>query len=196
MEVTYQPGNVFSILSTYIPALDTAGMTLGSVEKDELYRFSQSGKKVVSSGKYRGQVTLREAITQKLAVPAVKVLEKISPQTGFDYLTNMGFSTLVESKSTQSSKKSTDIQLELAIGKLNQGVTNLELTAAYASLANTGIYQSPRLYNRVVDAAGNVLLDNTTKPTQIMKESTAWAADKCLAGKCQKRFGKRGKFRN
>lgn len=174
MEVTYQPGNVFSILSTYIPALDTAGMTLGSVEKDELYRFSQSGKKVVSSGKYRGQVTLREAITQKLAVPAVKVLEKISPQTGFDYLTNMGFSTLVESKSTQSSKKSTDIQLELAIGKLNQGVTNLELTAAYASLANTGIYQSPRLYNRVVDAAGNVLLDNTTKPTQIMKESTAW----------------------
>ena len=56
MEVTYQPGNVFSILSTYIPALDTAGMTLGSVEKDELYRFSQSGKKVVSSGKYRGQV--------------------------------------------------------------------------------------------------------------------------------------------
>ena len=174
MEVTYQPGNVFSILSTYIPALDTAGMTLGSVEKDELYRFSQSGKKVVSSGKYRGQVTLREAITQKLAVPAVKVLEKISPQTGFDYLTNMGFSTLVESKSTQSSKKSTDIQLELAIGKLNQGVTNLELTAAYASLANTGIYQPPRLYNRVVDAAGNVLLDNTTKPTQIMKESTAW----------------------
>lgn len=122
MEVTYQPGNVFSILSTYIPALDTAGMTLGSVEKDELYRFSQSGKKVVSSGKYRGQVTLREAITQKLAVPAVKVLEKISPQTGFDYLTNMGFSTLVESKSTQSSKKSTDIQLELAIGKLNQGL--------------------------------------------------------------------------
>ena len=174
MEVTYQPGNVFSILSTYIPALDTAGMTLGSVEKDEFYRFSQSGKKVVSSGKYRGQVTLREAITQKLAVPAVKVLEKISPQTGFDYLTNMGFSTLVESKSTQSSKKSTDIQLELAIGKLNQGVTNLELTAAYASIANTGIYQSPRLYNRVVDAAGNVLLDNTTKPTQIMKESTAW----------------------
>ena len=174
MEVTYQPGNVFSILSTYIPALDTAGMTLGSVEKDELYCFSQSGKKVVSSGKYRGQVTLREAITQKLAVPAVKVLEKISPQTGFDYLTNMGFSTLVESKSTQSSKKSTDIQLELAIGKLNQGVTNLELTAAYASIANTGIYQSPRLYNRVVDAAGNVLLDNTTKPTQIMKESTAW----------------------
>ncbi len=174
MEVTYQPGNVFSILSTYIPALDTAGMTLGSVEKDELYRFSQSGKKVVSSGKYRGQVTLREAITQKLAVPAVKVLEKISPQTGFDYLTNMGFSTLVESKSTQSSKKSTDIQLELAIGKLNQGVTNLELTAAYASLANTGIYQPPRIYNRVVDAAGNVLLDNTTKPTQIMKESTAW----------------------
>ena len=153
MEVTYQPGNVFSILSTYIPALDTAGMTLGSVEKDEFYRFSQSGKKVVSSGKYRGQVTLREAITQKLAVPAVKVLEKISPQTGFDYLTNMGFSTLVESKSTQSSKKSTDIQLELAIGKLNQGVTNLELTAAYASLANTGIYQPPRLYNRVVDAA-------------------------------------------
>ena len=115
MEVTYQPGNVFSILSTYIPAPGYAGITLGSVEKDELYRFSQSGKKVVSSGKYRGQVTLREAITQKLAVPAVKVLRRYR-HIGFD-LINMGFSTLVESKSTQSSKKSTDIQLELAIGK-------------------------------------------------------------------------------
>lgn len=179
-EVTYQPGNVLSILSTYVPALDTAGMTLASVEKDESYRFLQTGKKVAVSGKYRGRVTLREAITQQLAVPAVKVLEKISPQTGFDYLTNMGFSTLVESKSTQSTKKSTDIQTELAVGKLNQGVTNLELTAAYAALANSGIYQPARLYNRVVDADGNVLLDNTTKPTQIMKESTSWLITNAL----------------
>lgn len=179
-EVTYQPGNVLSILSTYVPALDTAGMTLGSIEKDESYRFSQSGKKVASTGKYHGIVTLREAITEELAVPAVKVLEKISPKTGFDYLVNMGFSTLVESKSTQSTQKSTDIQTELAVGKLNQGVTNLELTAAYATLANNGIYQPARLYNRVVDAEGNVLLDNTTKPTQIMKESTAWLITNAL----------------
>lgn len=55
-------------------------------------------------------------------------------------------------------------------------MTNLELTAAYAAIANQGEYNEPSFYTQVLDHDGNVLLDKTqTKEQhQVIKEDTAW----------------------
>ena len=53
--------------------------------------------------------------------------------------------------------------------------TNEELNAAYACIANGGTYIKPKLYTKVVDHDGNVILDNTEPETkQVIKETTAW----------------------
>jgi penicillin-binding protein 1A len=51
----------------------------------------------------------------------------------------------------------------------------MELNAAYAAIANQGTYIKPKLYTKIVDHDGNVLIDNTEpEATQVIKETTAW----------------------
>ena len=99
----------------------------------------------------------------------------VSPQVSFNYLKKLGFSTLVESRYDQASGKIfSDINLSLALGGLTDGVTNLELTAAYAAIANGGVYNKPYLYTKVLDHDGRVLLSNAPQSSQVMKTSTAY----------------------
>ena len=66
------------------------------------------------------------------------------------------------------------MQAATALGGITRGVYNMEMTAAYAALANNGTYIEPILYTQVLDHDGNVLLDNTTPVTrQVVKDSTA-----------------------
>jgi penicillin-binding protein 1A len=68
-----------------------------------------------------------------------------------------------------------DIGQPLALGGITDGVTNMELNAAYAAIANQGAYIKPKLYTKIVDHDGNILIDNTTpETTQVVKETTAW----------------------
>ena len=70
----------------------------------------------------------------------------------------------------------TDKNLGLSLGGLTQGVTNLELTGAYAAIANEGEYIEPSFYTQVLDHDGNVILDNTKSKDhhRVIKEDTAW----------------------
>ncbi|MFP3155857.1 PBP1A family penicillin-binding protein [Lachnospiraceae bacterium ZAX-1] len=159
-----QPGSTFKILAAYAPALDSAGMTLATVQDDAPYAYSNGTPLQNYDNTYRGFTTLRQAITKSINVVTVKTLTDISPQVGYDYLLNFGFSTLVQD----------DIVEALALGGITKGVTNLELTAAFASIANKGTYIKPRFYTRILDHDGNILIDNTIQKRTVLKETTAF----------------------
>ena len=170
-----QPGSTFKVVSTYAPALDNAGLTLATVQNDAPFHYA-SGSPVRNwyGESYRGLCSLRLGIQDSLNIVAVKTLTQITPRLGFDYLQNFGFTTLVESKEING-KIYTDIQQSLALGGITDGVTNEELNAAYATIANHGTYIKPKLYNTVVDHDGNIILDNTESETkQVIKETTAF----------------------
>lgn len=171
-----QPGSTFKVLAAYAPAIDSAGKTLATTYVDEPYSYS-NGRPVRNwySG-YRGTSTIRKAIEQSMNIIAVKCLTEITPQVGYDYLLNFGFTTLVENRKYADGTTKTDISQSLALGGLTDGVTNLELTAAYATIANDGVYNKPVFYTKVVDHDGKVLLDNTKpKKRTVLKASTAYA---------------------
>lgn len=176
--VVRQPGSTFKILSTYLPALDTAGMTLATVQDDAPYYYPNTEKPVSNwSGKndYKGLSTLRQAIKRSMNVVTVKTLAEVTPQVGYDYLLNLGFTSLVQSRTDEETGKTyTDLQLPMALGGLTDGVSNLELTAAYAAIANSGVYNEPLFYTKITDSNGNVILENKSQSKQVMKESTAW----------------------
>jgi penicillin-binding protein 1A len=124
---------------------------------------------------YRGICSLRDGIRDSLNIVAVKTLTQITPQLGFDYLKNFGFTTLVESRVGSDGKTYSDINQTLALGGITDGVTNKELNAAYACIANSGTYVKPKLYTKVVDHDGKVILDNTKAQTkQVIKATTAF----------------------
>ena len=170
-----QPGSTFKVVSTYAPALDSAGLTLATVMNDAPFNYAD-GRPVGNwyGETYRGLSSLREGIAQSMNIVAVKTLTQITPQLGYDYLVNFGFTTLEERKEING-KVYSDIQQALALGGITNGVTNEELNAAYACIANGGTYIKPKLYTKVLDHDGNIILDNTIPQSrQVIKESTAF----------------------
>ncbi len=164
---TRQPGSTFKVLSCYAPALDAGGLTLASVQDDAPYCYEGTSESVDNyDGIYRGFTTLRDGITSSINIVTVKTMHQITASLGYEYLLDFGFTTLDEAN---------DINDATALGGISRGVTNLELTAAYASIANSGTYLKPRFYTKILDHEGNVLLDNTTPESHtVLKETTAW----------------------
>lgn len=170
-----QPGSTFKVVSTYAPALDSANLTLATVIDDAPFNYA-NGRPVGNwyGESYRGLSSLRDGIRDSMNIVTVKALTWITPQLGFDYLINFGFTTLEEHKEINGEVFS-DIQQSLALGGITNGVTNEELNAAYACIANGGTYIKPKLYTKVVDHDGNVILDNTAPQSkQVIKETTAF----------------------
>lgn len=177
-----QPGSTFKILAVYAPALDEASKTLATVYKDEPYNYEDGTPVKDAEGTYAGDVTIRQAIVRSINVAAVKCLTEITPQVGFDYAEKFGITSLVESKTTDSGTYS-DVGQTLALGGLTYGVTNLELTGAYAAIANDGQYLKPHFYTQVLDTYGNVVLDNTDpEPRTVVKDSTAALLTSAMRG--------------
>ncbi|WP_333791620.1 PBP1A family penicillin-binding protein [Muricomes intestini] len=170
---TRQPGSCFKIVSTYAPALDSGKYTLASTILDEPYAYA-NGKPVNNwDDKYIGNTSVRYAILHSMNICAVKTLTDIGLQTGYDSLLNFGFTSLVNFDDPNY-PDFTDVAQATALGGITRGVYNLEMTAAYAAIANKGTYTEPILYTKVLDRDGNILLDNTSPAThQVIKDSTA-----------------------
>lgn len=174
-----QPGSTFKTVAVYAPAFDSAGLTLATVINDAPFNYAD-GRPVNNwwGSSYRGLNSLRQGIIDSMNIIAVKTLTIITPQLGFDYVKNFGFTTVVDRKEVTVNGETqifSDIQQSLALGGLTVGVTNEELNAAYAAIANGGTYIKPKLYTKVVDHDGNVILDNTQPESrQVIKETTAW----------------------
>ena len=164
-----QPGSTFKIVSTYAPAIDSAGMTLATVFDDEPYAYT-TGVEVKnwdSYNQYKGMTTIRDAITNSVNVVAVKCLTQITPRLGFDYAEKFGISTLYDDVNL-------DVRQPLALGGITDGVVNKELTAAFAAIANKGQYNKPKFYTKIEDVDGNTLIDNSPVSTTVIKDTTAF----------------------
>ena len=167
-----QPGSCFKILAAYAPALDSCGKTLATVIKDEPYTLKGGQVLRNANGRYGGDTTIRKAITWSINVCAVKLSDEITQELGFEYCEKFGISTLVKSKEINGDIYS-DITQTLALGGLTEGVYNYEMCAAYATIANGGVYHTPTLYTKILDHDGNVLLEGTGETRTVIKDSTA-----------------------
>ncbi len=160
-----QPGSTFKIIGCYAAALDSGGMTLATVQDDAPFTV---GSKTFNNydHSYGGFTSIRWAITKSINIVTVKTLQEIGVELGYRYAEDFGITTLTDD----------DKNLSLALGGLTKGVTNLELTGAYATIANGGTYMEPKFYTQVLDHDGNVLLDksNTQTKRTVLKDTTAW----------------------
>lgn len=159
-----QAGSTFKILGCFAAALDAGGKTLASVQDDCEFIIEDKSYRNADDY-YHGLVTIRECITSSFNIGTLKTLQDIGATLAFEYANKFGFTTLVDGDRT----------LSLALGGLTNGVRNLELTAAYAALANGGEYIEPSFYTQIYDHDGNLILDNSKKNHHtVVSEQTAW----------------------
>ena len=75
--------------------------------------------------------------------------------------------------------------LVAALGGLTDGVSNLELTAAFAAIANEGVYTKPIFFTKILDHDGRVLIDNQPETKRVLKDSTAFLPTDAMAESMQ-----------
>ena len=188
---TRQPGSCFKVLSTFAPAIDKYGYNIGSTIDDAPFYYDNGrlinnwwdkANTTADQRDYRGMQSIRTAIASSMNIITVKVLTDITPSAGYEYLKEFGFTTLIESRKNADGTFDSDINQSLALGGITDGVTNMELCAAYATIANGGEYTEPLYYTKVLDNSGKIILEREPERRQVLKESTAYILTDAMHG--------------
>ena len=183
-----QPGSAIKPISVYGPAIDLGKITESDIIKDEPITIgSDDWKPKNSYSGFKGNMTVKEAVGRSANIPAVKVLEKVGLSNSFGYLKNkFNISTLQDKDKNYSS---------LALGGLTQGVTVKDMAAAYGVFVNSGKYITPHTYTKVVDASGEVILENFKNETQAISEASAYITADLLSAPVNMAYGTAGRAR-
>lgn len=136
---------------------------------------------------YYGPVTLRTAMVQSLnSATAWTLLNLVGLDNSYNYLISMGIDPVHISKTPSG----------LALG--DSGITPIELAGAYATIANSGVYQEPLSFTQVLDRDGNVILDakdiREQRQRKVFEPSTAWIVTDMLVDAVQHGTGENAKI--
>lgn len=80
------------------------------------------------------------------------------------------------------------------MGGLTYGLSTVEMAAAFSSFANSGVYNSPKMYTEVRDSNGEVVLKNEGETHAAMKETTAYFMNQMLTSVVNAGTGTSAKF--
>lgn len=157
-----QPGSVIKPIMCYAPALENRGYTAATMLLDARTSFGDYSPDNYA-GKYYGWVTMREAVTRSLNIPAVKVLSDVGVQDAMDFASRLGIE-FYES----------DASLALALGGFTYGVSPWMITGAYNCFASGGIFYSPAVICSIEDNGGNVLYRYEDGGERVISEQNAY----------------------
>ena len=176
-----QPGSSIKPLAVYGPAIEYNVITPATIINDSPLKIGEWQPKN-SGGGNKGKMTARRFLEMSQNIPAVKIMRELTVDKSFDFMTKrLGFTTLVAGE-TRDGKFLSDKSLSMALGGVTDGVTVEEMTAAYATFVNSGQYNEPVTYTKVIDANGKIILENKVKNKRAMSEETAFIMQNMLTG--------------
>ena len=178
-DIRRQPGSVIKPVIAYAPALEGYGYTAATMLLDEPTTFAEYSPRNFGN-KYYGWVTLREAVTRSLNVPAVKVLSDIGVSAGKAFAQSCGIPFDPQ-----------DTSLTLALGGFTYGVSPLQIAGAYAAFASQGIYNTPTCIQRITDSTGKELYVYEPENRRVMSEQNTYILTSMLQSAIQEGTGHR-----
>ena len=173
VDIHRQPGSVIKPILVYGPALE-AGYTAADMLLDESATFGDYAPSD-ARGRYRGWVTMREAVTRSLNIPAVELFSELGIGRCKSFARQLGIPF-----------DKNDTRLALALGGFTYGVSPQELCAAYAAFADGGVYRSPTLIRRIEDRNGRVVYQSRPLARRVMSEGSAFILTSMLESVVQK----------
>ncbi|MBR4910817.1 MAG: transglycosylase domain-containing protein [Clostridia bacterium] len=181
-----QPGSTIKPLAVYAPAIESGLINYSTVLEDKKLEYKIGGK--VWSPKNYGNAdygfqTVEYALQESINRIPVQLVEKLTPQVCFDFLTNkLGITTL--------DPQSDIAYAPMALGGTTTGLSTLQSAAAYAIFGNGGYYYEPTFYYSVRDQKDNEILKYNTRPTVAISEGTAVIMNKLLQNVVENGTGK------
>ncbi len=179
-------GSSIKPLSVYAPAVDLEVITMGSIYDDVPLKYTDAGVPWPRNlpNVYGGLTTIQDAVRRSVNTIAVRVLEDITVDYSFDFLKNtLHMDNVIESYTTGNGQVVSDKDLApLALGQFSYGITLWELTAGYDIFPNEGVYSKSRLWYKVLDSDGNVVLENKPDYEIAISEEAASIMTNILQG--------------
>ena len=161
-DIRRQPGSVIKPVITYAPAFEYLNYTAADMILDEETTFADYTPSNYGN-KYYGWVTVREAVTKSLNVPAVKTLSAVGVYRAKDFAKRCGIE--FDDK---------DDSLALALGGFTYGVSPLQIAGAYSCFASGGIYNTPTLIKKITDRNGLTVYEYRQDSRRVMSEANAY----------------------
>ena len=164
-----QPGSAFKPF-VYLAALE-AGRTPADLLDDSPLSYTFGGRTWAPEnydGKFRGQITLQQALEESVNIPTVRLAEQVGVNRVIDAAKRLGIQSPLAPN------------LALALGASD--VTLLELAAAYAALANQGVRMEPIAIRYVTDAQGRLVEENIPQGRDAVSPAVAYVLTQMLRG--------------
>lgn len=161
-DIRRQPGSVIKPVIAYAPAFEYLNYTAADMILDEETTFADYTPSNYGN-KYYGWVTVREAVTKSLNVPAVKTLSAVGVGRAKDFAKRCGIE--FDDK---------DDSLALALGGFTYGVSPLQIAGAYSCFASGGIYNTPTLIKKITDRNGLTVYEYRQDSRRVMSEANAY----------------------
>ena len=181
-----QTGSSQKPVSVYAPAFESGKVTPATVFKDLPVTYEDGNWPKNDNRKYQYARTVYQGIVSSVNTIAVRTLDAIGHEYAYSFAKyNFGQKHLVEYYPTAWEVKSDVGQAPLALGALTLGSTVREMSAAYATFANEGVWREPRLYTKVYNSDGVLVVDNTQENRKILGEKAVNYMNYCLYNAAQ-----------
>ncbi len=170
-QITRAPGSNIKPLAVYGAGLENGTLTAATVYDDVPVSY-KIGKNVWTPNnydfRYRGLSNVRKGIEVSMNILAVKAfydVNEFDANYSYEFLKKLGITSLTSNDRYPAA---------LSLGGLTNGVSPLELAAAYGTIANSGIYIEPKLYTKVVNRMGENILENKSEIRDVMSKENAF----------------------
>lgn len=168
-----QPGSTIKPLSVYAPSVEYGLVTPSSIVNDAPVSYGDWSPRN-DDRRFAGRITVAAALRGSRNVPASKICNYLTAEAAFDFVKNNFHISSVVKERKKDGKILSDVGLApIALGGLTDGVTVLDMCAAYCVFPNGGKYIEPSFYTKVLDSGGNVVLEHKATEQIAMSETTA-----------------------
>ncbi|PWW45415.1 MULTISPECIES: transglycosylase domain-containing protein [Paenibacillus] len=156
-----QPGSAFKPIIAYGPALESGRFKPESILPDQRMKYG-SYQPSNLGGRYRGTVTMSQAIEHSINAPAVWLLHETGLGRAHQFAGRLGIELGRE-----------DLNLSIALGGLHEGVSPLKMAQAYSVFANNGKFNTAHLIREITDSRGRTIYAFKPENKQVISNSTA-----------------------
>lgn len=161
-----QPASTIKPIGVYLPCFQHNILSPASLILDEEINYNGFSPQNADKS-FHGYVSVREALSKSLNIPAVKALDYVGVKKARETLSRLGINIT-----------NSDLNLSLALGAVKNGVNLLDLLASYTPLANLGTFSNLCFIDKILDEKGQVIYSHENFKTIVAdKESCFLVTD-------------------
>lgn len=169
-----QPGSSVKPVLSYALAFEYLGYSLDEILLDKPITYPNESRVLVNStGNYRGDITIKDALAYSLNIPAIITLGKVQDAIGGDriasYMRSIGFSRVTAE----------NFHLSFAIGGTWFETTVKELAGAHSMILNKGVYNEPHTVNKVILSDGSEYYPQNQN-RRVLSSGSAWLTSQLM----------------